>query len=99
MSNPFFAPWSTPYGVPPFAAIETAHFRPAYEAALAEHRRAVTSSVALDLGCPALFTADGCVLMSDGADRLTPPPRRMLAPYEAKPLIGHSGRTLVRGFG
>jgi len=67
--------------------------------ALAEHRRAVTQSVALDLGCPALFTADGCVLMSDGADRLTPPPRRILAPYEAKPLIGHSGRTLVRGFG
>ncbi len=67
--------------------------------ALAEHRRAVTSSVALDLGCPALFTADGCVLMSDGADRLTPPPRRIVEPYEAKPLIGHSGRTLVRGFG
>jgi len=67
--------------------------------ALAEHRRAVTSSVALDLGCPALFTADGCVLMSDGADRLTPPPRRILQPCEAKPLIGYSGRTLVRGFG
>jgi len=67
--------------------------------ALAEHRRPVTRSVALDLGCPALFTADGCVLMSDGADRLTPPPRRILAAYEAKPLIGHSGRTLVRGFG
>ena len=67
--------------------------------ALAEHRRAVTSSVALDLGCPSLFTADGCVLMSDGADRLTPPPRRILQPYEAKPLIGYSGQTLVRGFG
>lgn len=67
--------------------------------ALAEHRRAVTSSVALDLGCPALFTADGCVLMSDGADRLTPPPRRIVEPFEAKPLIGHSGRMLVRGFG
>ena len=67
--------------------------------ALAEHRRAVTCSVALDLGCPALFTADGCVLMSDGADRLTPPPRRILQTYEAKPLIGHSGRMLVRGFG
>ena len=67
--------------------------------ALAEHRRAVTRSVALDLGCPALFTADGCVLMSDGANRLIAPPRRILASYEAKPLIGHSGRTLVRGFG
>lgn len=43
MSNPFFAPWSTPYGVPPFAAIETAHFRPAYEAALAEHRREIAA--------------------------------------------------------
>jgi len=67
--------------------------------ALAEHRRPVTQSVALDLGCPALFTADGCVLMSDGTDRLTPPPRRIVAPYEAKPLIGHSGRTLLRGYG
>jgi len=65
--------------------------------ALAEHRRAVTISVALDLGCPALFTADGCVLMSDGADRLTPPPRRVLLPFEVKPLIGHSARLLKLG--
>ena len=37
MSNPFFEIWSTPYGVPPFDAIETAHFRPAYARALGEH--------------------------------------------------------------
>ena len=37
MSNPFFETWSTPYGVPPFDAIETTHFRPAYAQALEEH--------------------------------------------------------------
>jgi len=43
MSNPFFETWSTPHGVPPFDAIETAHFQPAYEAALAGHRREITA--------------------------------------------------------
>ncbi len=41
MSNPFFETWSTPYGVPPFDAIETIHFRPAYERALEEHGREI----------------------------------------------------------
>jgi peptidyl-dipeptidase Dcp len=35
--NPFFATWSTPYGVPPFDRIAPAHFREAYARALAEH--------------------------------------------------------------
>ena len=34
MTNPFFTTWSTPFGAPPFAAIETAHFEPAYRRAL-----------------------------------------------------------------
>ncbi len=41
MSNPFFETWTTPYGVPPFDAIETKHFRPAYERALEEHEREI----------------------------------------------------------
>lgn len=41
MSNPFFEPWFTPYGVPPFDAIETSHFRPAYARALEQHDREI----------------------------------------------------------
>ena len=43
MTNPFFATWDTPYGAPPFTEIETSHFRPAYERALAEHQAEVTA--------------------------------------------------------
>src|SRR5580704_8529808 len=35
--NPFFAPWTTPDGVPPFDRIKPDDFRLAYERALAEH--------------------------------------------------------------
>lgn len=38
-SNPLLQDWNDqPYGLPPFARIEAAHFAPAFEAALAEHR-------------------------------------------------------------
>ena len=43
MTNPFFSPWATPFGVPPFAQIETSHFKPAYEAALAEHKAEIAA--------------------------------------------------------
>ncbi|WEJ31829.1 M3 family metallopeptidase [Devosia sp. SD17-2] len=38
MTNPFFTTWETPYEAPPFDAIETAHFKPAFIAALEQHR-------------------------------------------------------------
>ncbi|MEL7464121.1 MAG: M3 family metallopeptidase [Pseudomonadota bacterium] len=38
MTNPLLDPWSTPFEMPPFDQIETAHFKPAFEAALAEDR-------------------------------------------------------------
>jgi peptidyl-dipeptidase Dcp len=41
MTNPFFAPWDTPFAAPPFEAIETAHFKPAYAEALAAHQAEV----------------------------------------------------------
>ena len=34
--NPLLAPWDGPFGLPRFALIEAAHFRPAFDAALAE---------------------------------------------------------------
>jgi peptidyl-dipeptidase Dcp len=43
MSNPFFDTWSTPYGTPPFDSIETKHFKPAYEQALAAHSKEVAA--------------------------------------------------------
>ena len=60
-----------------------------------DERRAVTNSVALDLGIPALITADGCCLMSayDTAAQL---PRRALQDYEALPLLTLLGRTALR---
>jgi peptidyl-dipeptidase Dcp len=40
-TNPLLAPWTTPFGVAPFPSIERAHFAPAFETALAEHRAEV----------------------------------------------------------
>ena len=37
-TNPLLKPWTAPFGLPPFAEIEPAHFAPAFEQALAEHR-------------------------------------------------------------
>ncbi|MEM7523421.1 MAG: M3 family metallopeptidase [Pseudomonadota bacterium] len=38
MTNPLLAEWDTPFGMPPFDAIEPAHFRPAFEEAIALDR-------------------------------------------------------------
>src|SRR6476646_1053092 len=35
--NPLLQPWNTPYGLPPFEAVQAAHFEPAFEVALAQH--------------------------------------------------------------
>jgi peptidyl-dipeptidase Dcp len=37
-SNPLLEPWSTPYGLPPFADVAPAYFQPAFEVALAQQR-------------------------------------------------------------
>lgn len=37
-ANPFFAEWETPYGIPPFDAIEEAHYSPAFEKGIEELR-------------------------------------------------------------
>ncbi|MDZ4096347.1 MAG: M3 family metallopeptidase [Paracoccaceae bacterium] len=43
MTNPLLAPWTTPFGVPPFAAIRDANFAPAFEAALTEARHTIAA--------------------------------------------------------
>lgn len=53
MSNPFFETWDTPFGAPPFDAIKTEHFAPAYKQALEQHRKEV-AAIASD-PAPATF--------------------------------------------
>ncbi len=36
-TNPLLNPWDTPYGLPPFAAVQAEHFEPAFEQAMKEH--------------------------------------------------------------
>ena len=43
MTNPLLAPWTAPFGLPPFAAISDADFGPAFEVGLAEARAAVAA--------------------------------------------------------
>jgi peptidyl-dipeptidase Dcp len=38
LHNPLLQPWRTPHALPPFADIAPAHFAPAFEAAMREHR-------------------------------------------------------------
>ena len=41
--NPFFETWSTPFELPPFAAIRPEHFPPALDRGLAEHKAEVAA--------------------------------------------------------
>ena len=49
--NPFFAPWSTPFEIPPFERIEPDHFRPAFDRALATHEAEI-AAIAADSSQP-----------------------------------------------
>jgi len=40
-TNPFFAEWTTPFGMPPFDQIRVEHFVPAFEAGIAERKKEV----------------------------------------------------------
>ncbi|OYW06581.1 MAG: hypothetical protein B7X11_00965 [Acidobacteria bacterium 37-65-4] len=42
-ANPFFAEWTTPFGVPPFGAIEVAHYLPAFTEGIARERAEVAA--------------------------------------------------------
>jgi peptidyl-dipeptidase Dcp len=45
-TNPLLQDWAGPHGLPPFADIRPAHFQPAFEAALAEHRAEIDAIAA-----------------------------------------------------
>jgi peptidyl-dipeptidase Dcp len=40
-ANPLLAQWDTPFGSPPWERVAVGHFRPAFDAALAEHLREI----------------------------------------------------------
>jgi len=40
-SNPLLTAWTQPFGLPPFGEIESAHFRPAFDIALDDHRKEI----------------------------------------------------------
>ena len=45
-SNPFFTPWTTPFGAPPFDRIEDGHYAPALERGMREHDADIAAIVA-----------------------------------------------------
>lgn len=47
MTNPLMQPWAGVHGLPPFADIRPEHFKPAFEAALAQHRAEIDAIAAL----------------------------------------------------
>ena len=59
--NPFFAPYQTPFDVPPFDRILPEHFVPAFDEAMAEQRAAIAAIVA----DPAAPTFDNTILALD----------------------------------
>ncbi|HJV39883.1 MAG TPA: hypothetical protein VJ528_13670, partial [Geothrix sp.] len=42
-TNPFFAEWKTPFGVPPFAEIQEAHYLPAFREGMARQKAEVAA--------------------------------------------------------
>ena len=63
--NPLLAEWKTPYGLPPFAQVRAAHFIPAFDVALKEHRDEV-ERIAAD---PAAPTFDNTIAAFDASGR------------------------------
>src|SRR5579862_9905522 len=63
--NPFFEPWTTPDGVPPFDRIAPEQFRTAYERALAEHDTEITA-IAAD---PSPSTFDNTIAAMEASGR------------------------------
>ena len=49
--NPLLADWTGPFGLPPFGAIQPGQFRPAFDAALAQHRAEI-EQIAADPEAP-----------------------------------------------
>ena len=64
--NPFFANWTGPFGVPPFARMAPEHFLPAYERAFGEH----DAEIAAIAGSPAPPTFENTIVALENSGRL-----------------------------
>ena len=68
--NPFFRPWTTPFGIAPFTEISIDDYRPAFERALAEHRAEV-EAIATNPDAPSFAnTIDALETGGHALDRL-----------------------------
>ena len=65
-SNPLVQPWNTPHGLPPFAEVRAEHFKPAFDAALAQHLADIDAIAA----SPQAPTFDNTVAAFDRSGRL-----------------------------
>ncbi|MBL0727446.1 M3 family metallopeptidase [Piscinibacter sp. HJYY11] len=65
-SNPLVQPWTTPYELPPFADVRAEHFKPAFEAAMAE-QRAEIDAIAANATAPSF---DNTIAALDRSGRL-----------------------------
>ncbi|MEG0163000.1 MAG: peptidase M3, partial [Mucinivorans sp.] len=65
-SNPFFEPWTTPHGVPPFSQIKNEHYMPAIKQGIDLQKAEIAAIVAN----PAAPTFENTILAYDnsGAD-------------------------------
>lgn len=63
--NPLLRPWTTPFGIPPFESIAPEHYKPAFDAALAEQKVEI-AAIANDLS-PATFANTIDALEKSGA--------------------------------
>jgi peptidyl-dipeptidase Dcp len=61
--NPLLRDWTTPFGIPPFEAIEPTHYRPAFDTALAEQRASI-DAIAADKAEP---TFDNTIAALEGS--------------------------------
>lgn len=64
--NPLVQPWTTPYELPPFADVRAEHFKPAFDAAMAE-QRAEIGAIAANAAAP---TFDNTIAALDRSGRL-----------------------------
>ena len=64
--NPFFQPYDTPYGAPPFEQIKTEHYLPAFREGIAQHEAEVQAIAA----CPDAPTFDNTIAALDYSGEL-----------------------------
>ena len=64
--NPFFQPYDTPYGAPPFEQIKTEHYLPAFREGIARHEAEVQAIAA----CPDAPTFDNTIAALDYSGEL-----------------------------